>query len=373
MPSKHAILSASSSDRWLHCPPSARLEARVPEETSPYAEEGTMAHSLAEGKLNAWKAGNTHYKPQQKGEMDEATEFYKNYVIEIYNEEKKKDDAAMLFVEVQVDLSKWVPEGFGTSDAVVVSDKTLHVIDLKYGEGVPVSADHNPQLMLYAAGTMEAYDILYDFQDIEIHICQPRLDNISVYKTTVAELKEWLENTVKPKAAEAFAGDGEQNCGSWCRFCKVKGNCRKRAEVSLNTADEKLDKMLLTNDEIAGLLPRLDGIQKWAKDLQGYALDKALNGEHFEGYKVVEGISRRKILNENDAAKKLYRLGYQATDIFRTTIRPITELEKMVGKKAFAEAMGDTVAKPQGAPTLVPESDPRPVYEKNLSAFEDLK
>lgn len=373
MPSKHALLSASSSDRWLHCPPSARLEARVPEETSPYAEEGTKAHSMAESKLNEWKAGIGKVRTTPNGEMDEATEFYTNYVIEIYHEELKKDEAAMLFVEVQVDLSKWVPEGFGTSDAVIVSDKTLHVIDLKYGEGVPVSADHNPQLMLYAAGTMEAYDFLYDFQDIEIHICQPRLDNISVYKTTVTELKEWLEKTVKPKAAEAFAGEGEQNCGSWCRFCKVKANCRKRAEVSLDAADPKLDKMLLTNEEISRILPHLDWIQKWAKDLQSYALDKALSGEHFEGYKVVEGISRRKIVNENDAAKKLYKLGYQSTDIFRTTIRPITELEKMVGKKAFAEAMGDTVTKPPGAPTLVPESDPRPVYERNLSAFEDLK
>lgn len=347
------------------------------EEPSLYAAEGTEAHSVAEQKLALWNTG--HYRKKvacPNKEMDEVTDFYKNYVVETFNEERKKDDATSLFIEVQVNLEKWIPEGFGTSDAVIVSDKTLHVIDFKYGEGVPVSAIENSQLKLYAAGAMTLYDPIYDFKTVKMHIVQPRIGNVSTFEMTVEELTEWLDNSVKPASKQAYEGQGEQRAGPWCRFCKVKARCKARAEQVQAVAAEKnrLDKMLLTDDEIADLLPQLDGIQKWAKDLQSYALEAAMAGTKFKGYKVVEGISRRKIVDETLAAQRLYGLGYQFQDIYQTKLKSITELEKLAGKKAFAEAVGTAVDKPPGAPTLVPETDPRPdILQKSLACFEDIE
>lgn len=376
MPDKHALLSASSSDRWIHCPPSARLEERVAEKPSSYAAEGTEAHSIAEQKLNNWKDGHPRKKVAcPNGEMDEATTYYRDYVVEAFNAEKKQDDAAGLFVEVQVGLANWIPEGFGTSDAVIVSNKTLHVIDFKYGTGVPVSAVENPQLMLYAAGTMAKYDTLYDFQIITIHIVQPRIDNISTYSLTVDELKDWLTNVVQPAAKQAWNGEGQQQAGHWCRFCKVKAQCKKRAEEAFAVAAEnkRLDKMLLSDQEIAELLPQLDPIEKWCKDVQGYALEQAMAGTQYAGWKVVEGVSRRKITDEIEASRRLQTAGFHYTDITQTKLKSITELEKLTGKKAFAEIVGDACQKPPGAPTLVPESDKRPsIMEKNLEVFSDL-
>lgn len=376
MPDKHALLSASSSDRWIHCPPSARLEERVAEKPSSYAAEGTEAHSIAEQKLNNWKDGHPRKNVAcPNGEMDEATTYYRDYVVEAFNAEKKQDDAAGLFVEVQVDLSSWIPEGFGTSDAVIVSNKTLHVIDFKYGTGVPVSAIRNSQLMLYAAGAMAKYDVLYDFKNVTVHIVQPRLDSVSDYTLTVDELKNWLENTVKPAARLAWNGAGVPTPGRWCRFCKVKARCKERAKHNIYTAEshQEIANNLLTDEDITSLLPRLDEIQRWAKDVQTYALDQALQGHRFNGYKVVEGVSRRKITNEPEAMQRLQTAGYSYTDITQTKLKSITELEKLTGKKAFAEIVGDACQKPPGAPTLVPESDKRPsIMEKNLEVFSDL-
>lgn len=369
MPSRHALLSASSSERWLCCPPSARLEKTFPDKETEYMRAGTEAHSKAEEKLTNYLEGHPRKKVQCPDKvMDEATTNYRNYVIEVLNAEKKKDPCAQLFVEVEVDLSKWIPEGFGTSDAVVVSTDTLHIIDFKYGEGVPVNAYHNSQLLLYAAGAMNIYEPLYGFSNITVHIYQPRIDHFDSYTTTVEKLEKWLNGTVKPIAKMAFAGEGEFNPGDWCGFCKARYTCRVRAYKSYNLAAEKMGHLLSTN-EIARLLPKLKEIAKWTKDLQEYALETALSGTKYDGYKVVEGASRRKIADDLEAMKKLQTAGYQYTDITETRLKTITELQKLVGKNELPRVLGDTLIKPPGAPTLVPESDKRPEI-REASALE---
>lgn len=360
MPSRHALLSASGSAKWLNCTPSARLEETIPEKASAYAAEGTLAHSKAEEKLTNYLEGHPRKKVQcPDGEMDEATTNYRNYVIEVLNAEKKKDPCAQLFVEVEVDLSKWIPEGFGTSDAVVVSTDTLHIVDFKYGTGVPVNAYHNSQLLLYAAGTMNIYEPLYGFSNVTVHIYQPRIDHFDSYTTTVEKLEKWLNGTVLPMAKMAYAGEGTKVSGDWCKFCRAKATCKQRAHEMYGLAEEKMEHLLST-EEIADLLPKLGPIAKWAKDLQDYALETALSGTKYEGYKVVEGASRRKITDDLEAMKRLQTAGYPYTDITETRLKTITELQKLVGKNELPKVLGDTLVKPPGAPTLVPESDKRP-------------
>ena len=369
MPSRHALLSASGSAKWLNCTPSARLEETIPEKASAYAAEGTLAHSRAEEKLTNYLEGHPRKKVQcPDKEMDEATTNYRNYVIEVLNAEKKKDPCAQLFVEVEVDLSKWIPEGFGTSDAVVVSTDTLHIIDFKYGEGVPVNAYHNSQLLLYAAGTMNIYEPLYGFSNITVHIYQPRIDHFDSYTTTVEKLEKWLNGTVLPMAKMAYAGEGTKVSGDWCKFCRAKATCKQRAHEMYGLAEEKMDHLLST-EEIAELLPKLGPIAKWAKDLQEYALETALSGTKYKGYKVVEGASRRKITDDVEAMNRLQTAGYQYTDITETKLKTITELQKLVGKNELPKVLGDTLVKPPGAPTLVPKSDKRPDI-REASAFE---
>ena len=369
MPSRHALLSASGSAKWLHCPPSARLEKTFPDKETEYMKEGTEAHSKAEEKLTNYLNGVTDakvYCPDKV--MDEATTDYRDYVLEVLNSELATDPDAQLMVEEEVDYSPWAPEGFGTSDAIVVSKNALHIIDFKYGDGVPVSAYKNSQLMLYAAGAMRFCELLYDFKDITVHIFQPRIGNIDSYSFRVDELKEWLETTVKPKATRAFAGEGEFIPGEWCRFCKAAPICKVRAYKIYNRAAEKMGHVLSTN-EIADLLPELKGIAKWAKDLQEYALEQAMSGTKYRGYKVVEGASRRKITDDVEAMNRLQTAGYQYTDITETKLKTITELQKLIGKNELPKVLGDILVKPPGAPTLVPESDKRPDI-REASAFE---
>lgn len=372
MPSRHALLSASGSSKWIHCPPSARLEKTFPDKETEYMREGTEAHSKAEEKLTNYLNGATEAKIDCPDKvMDEATTDYRDYVVEVLNSELAKDPDAQLMVEEEVDYSPWAPEGFGTSDAIVVSRNAMHIIDFKYGEGVPVKAYKNSQLMLYAAGAMRFCELLYDFNDITVHIFQPRIGNIDNYSFTVGELKEWLETTVAPMAKRAFAGEGEFNPGEWCGFCKARYTCKVRAYKNYDLAAEKMGYVLSTS-EIADLLPKLKEIAKWAKDLQDYALETALSGTKYDGYKVVEGASRRKITDDLEAMKRLQTAGYPYTDITETRLKTITELQKLVGKNELPKVLGDTLVKPPGAPTLVPESDKRPDI-REASAFEAFR
>lgn len=368
MPSRHALLSASGSSKWLHCPPSAMLEKTFPDKETEYTKEGTEAHAKAEEKLNNFLLnGPVKVKVEcPDKEMDEATTDYRDYVLEVLNAERAVDPDAQLMVEEEVDYSPWAPGGFGTSDAIVISTSELHIIDFKYGKGVAVSAYKNSQLMLYAAGAMRFLELLSDFQKITIHIFQPRLGNIDTYSFTKGELKEWLETEVKPKAKDAFLGEGEFNPGEWCNFCKARHTCKKRAYEMEELAAEHMGHVLSTN-EIAHILPKLKDIAKWAKDLQDYALVQALNSTEYAGYKVVEGASRRKIVDDLEAMKKLQTAGYKYTDITETKLKTLTDLQKLTGKKELPLILGDTLVKPPGAPTLVPVADKRPAITDKVT------
>ena len=379
MPGQHALLSASSSKMWLECTPSAVLNAKEPEVETSYSKEGTEAHALAEKKLNSWIKSNRKSKfKAPDGEMDEYTSDYRDYVIEIFNEEKAKTPDAQLLIEQKLDFSQWVPEGFGTGDAVIIGDNTCHVLDLKYGKGVLVKAEGNTQARLYAAGAMETYGLLYGFDKITVHIYQPRMNNISTCTYTVEELEDWLNNWVTPRAKLAIKGEGKQKAGEWCQFCKIKGNCKARMVDTMcnlinsgfNTNAEEL-----TQEQIESALPILGEITKWVKDLEAYALDQALQGTHYKGFKVVEGRSVRKVTDEPGLIEALHKMGYQDEVIMtKPKLETISNIEKAIGKKMFAGISMPYVEKPKGKPTLVPASDKRPEYrdeEKEINDFAD--
>ena len=366
MPDVHAFLSASASHRWLSCTPSAAIEAKLPDKTSQYAEEGTRAHALAEKRLNRFLEGKPlKRKPKDvDGEMWEATEVYVDACIEKINDARKTSPDAEVHVEEQLDFSPWVPKGFGTGDMVIVSDDFIEVIDLKYGKGVKVSAENNTQMMLYALGLYNTYGMLYGAEKVRMTIVQPRIDNISTAEMSTEDLLAWGES-IKPVAEKAFKGEGERCAGEHCRFCKAKATCRKLADYELEKVQEDLEPEELTDIDIVYILMRSDSIKKWLTTLEEYALDKAINdGIAWPGMKVVEGRSNRKINDTDLARKALTDAGYSMDEIMKPQeLQTITALEKIIGKKRFTELMGDNLIKPQGKPTLVPESDRRPPME----------
>ena len=379
MPKQHALLSASASRRWLNCTPSAVLESHEPDTSSPFAEEGTRAHALAEKKLKSWIRSNrkSHFKADD-GEMAEATDGYRDYVIEVFNGEKKKTPDAELLIEQKLDFSKWVPSGFGTGDAVIIGDDTLHIIDFKYGKGVKVSAEDNSQMLLYAAGALDVFGALYDFDKITTHIYQPRIGNVSESTITVSALEDWLETVVKPKADLASKGEGDPRPGDWCRFCKIRAKCKARADFDIEAVKASgfdTDPNLLDKEDIESILPMLEELQSWIKDLSQYALDQALDGVKYRGFKVVEGRSNRKVIDDKGLIDALHKMGYE-DDVIMTKpkLQTITALEKAVGKKMFTGIAMPYIEKPKGKPTLVPESDKRPEYSSAEDDFaDDLK
>lgn len=379
MAKQHALLSASSSKMWLECTPSAVLNADKPDKETPYSKEGTEAHALAEKKLNSWIKNNRKSKfKAPDGEMNEYTDDYRDYVIEVFNSEKAKTPDAQLLIEQRLDFSRWVPDGFGTGDAVIIGDDTCHVIDLKYGKGVLVKAEGNTQARLYAAGALDTYGLLYDFDKITVHIYQPRKNNISTCTYTVAELEEWLEKEVVPKAQLAIKGEGSQKAGDWCHFCKINGNCSAQmlhALTDLIQSGFNTDCKELTQEQIEMALPLLPGISKWIKSLEEYALDQALQGTRYKGFKLVEGRSVRKVTDEAGLIEALHKLDYK-DDLIMTKpkLETIATLEKRIGKKLFTGIAMPYIGKPKGKPTLAPESDKRPEYDSAANDFaEDLK
>ncbi|WP_446898816.1 DUF2800 domain-containing protein [Clostridium sp. LBM24168] len=361
---EHALLSASSSHRWIACPPSARLEENFENKSSVFAKEGTAAHALAEYKLKKYLGIKIK---KLKSEFDEKeleyyTDIYFNYGCELIAEAKARSKDPIILVEQKLDFSNCVPKGFGTGDLVIVSDKILDIVDLKYGKGVEVSGAHNPQMMLYAIGALNLFDSLYDIEKVRMTICQPRLDNISTFEITVDDLIKWAEDVVKPKADLAIKGEGEFCAGEHCRFCRAKFNCRARTEENMKMAQYDFRKgPLLNDDEIAEILSGIDELQKWANDIQAYALDKAVNeNKKWDGFKLVEGRSSRKYSDEEAVSKTLIDAGYKEEDIYSKNLLGITAMEKAMGKKKFKELLNNLVYKPQGKLTLVVESDKRP-------------
>ena len=361
-PNKHAILSASSSHRWLGCTPSARLEQEFADHETEAAAEGTAAHALCEHKLRkALKMRSK--KPVSKydcDEMDAYTDAYVQFVLEAISEAKQNCADPTVLIEQKLDFSCYVPDGFGTGDCLIVADKNLHIIDFKYGQGVLVDAEENPQMMLYALGALKLFDCLYDIETVSMSIFQPRRENVSTWTIAVSDLIDWAENTLIPKAELAFKGEGEYIPGAWCQFCKASVKCRARAEAKLELAKfEFAQPSLLSDEEIEEILGKLDDLTKWSNEIAAYAQEAAINhGKVWTGFKLVESRTNRKYTDEDAVIEAAKAAGYH--DIFKQSLITITEMEKLMGKKTFAEILGAFIVKPQGKPTLVPASDKRP-------------
>lgn len=368
-PQKHALLSASSAHRWLHCPPSAKLTAGVTEAPSEAALQGTAAHTLAEHKLRrALKQQSKRpVSEYEDDELDAYTDDYVAYALEQYELAKQATPGTVIYIEQRLDFSHVVPGGFGTGDCLIVADGTLHVIDLKYGLGVLVEAEWNLQMMLYAIGALRLFDALYDIDEVALTIFQPRRENVSTWTISVAELNEWAEHTLKPAAELAARGEGEFCAGAWCQFCKIASTCRARAEANLELAKyEFAAPAELSADEVAEVLAQIPELTKWATDVQDYALSQALAGERYAGFKLVAGRSIRKYTDETAVAEAAKAAGYK--DIYKQSLLTITAMEKLMGKKQFSEILGDLVVKPEGKPTLVPLSDKRPELQVDSAA-----
>lgn len=359
--SVHAVLSPSSSHIWMNCPPAARMAEKFADDETSYAREGTEAHALAEHKLRL-HLGLPSTDPRDgmeflTEEMENHTDDYVSFIAETLSAIRAKCPDPAVLVEQRLDFSRWVPDGFGYGDCIIVSDGTLHVIDLKYGAGVPVSAEWNSQFLCYALGALDLLDVLYDIRDVTVTAFQPRRENVSTFSLSREALTEWAETRLMPSARLAYDGEGEFHAGEHCRFCKARNICRSRAEHNLELAryDFKPPEEL-TGLEVSAILGRIDELTSWAKDVSDYALKEALSGREFEGWKVVEGRSVRRYIDEEKAAEAVIALGL---DPYEKSILGITAMEKLIGKKLFKEKLGDLVAKAPGKPTLAPLSDKR--------------
>ncbi|WP_270772267.1 DUF2800 domain-containing protein [Pauljensenia sp. OF14-1SRA] len=373
-PSDHSLLSASGAHRWINCPPSARLESDEPESTSAAAEQGTAAHALAEHKLRRVlkQRSKRPVSTWVDDEMETLTDDYVAFVQERISIAQESCADPQVLIEQHLDFSHIVPGGFGTGDCVIIAEPTLQIIDLKYGQGVLVEAAHNPQLMLYALGALHAFGDLYGIETVAVTIYQPRRANVDTWEIPVTELEHWAEAEVKPKAELAAAGEGEFCPGSWCQFCKIAPTCRARAEANLALARlEFAPPAELSDTEIADVLARIPQLKTWAADVEAYALSKAVNqGVVFEGFKLVAGRSIRKYTSETDVAAAAEAAGYR--DIWDRKLITLTAMERLMGKPAFNEVLGDLVTKPAGKPTLVPTSDKRPALDL-VSAATDFQ
>ena len=382
MPNTHALLSPSSAHRWLNCTAAPLLEAKVEDKGSDFAKEGTLAHAYCAMKLKQFLHLPTSEEEREieelndtyhTGEMDEYTDTYKTLVLEKLNKAKKQTSDAQLLVETRLDFSKYVPASFGTSDAIIIADGVMDVIDFKYGKGVEVSAVDNPQMMVYALGAWEAFNMEYNITHVRMTIIQPRIDNLSEFEMPVSDLRKWATYTLAPKAKEAMAG-GEPKAGEWCKFCKVKGRCRVLAEACTSKQQEQPDPKLMSTDEIAkNVLPLLPLIKSWLSSIEEYTLEQALSGVHYDGYKIVEGRSIRRITDPDKVIELLEAQGYTKETIIKPTeLRSLTDLEKLIGKKAFNALCKDYIVKPQGKPTLVTEADKRPAMNQAEDDFKDF-
>lgn len=373
---KHAYLSASASHKWLACPPSAKLCANIADQTSEYAQQGTDCHELCaylvEKALGRAVTDPTENLTFYDAEMQICAEEYRNYVLEQIEAAKEFCKDPQVMIEQRLDFSRWVENGFGTGDCVIVADEVLQIIDYKHGLGVLVSAgdeEHggNSQMMCYALGALEAFGDIYDINQIKMTIFQPRRDNVSTYTISKDDLLKWAEEVLAPTAQLAYTGKGEFKAGDHCQFCKVKATCRKRAEYNLELAKYDFEMPATLDDiEIAAILAKVDEMISWGNDIKEYALQQAQSGVHFDGWKIVEGKSNRKFTDEAAVVFKVKDAGY---DPYEKKLLGITAMSTMLGKKKFEELLGELVYKPPGKPTLVPESDKRPAMNTAIDDF----
>lgn len=394
----HALLSASSAKKWLYCTPSAVLEDSIPEKRSGYAEEGTLAHSICELKLSRLftdkNMSDRTYRGRLKKlqaaelyqtEMDGYTDEYTDYVSSIAFGFPAQPFVA---VEKRLDYSPWAPEGFGTGDCIIIYGTDLHVIDFKYGKGVPVQAEGNPQMALYGLGAYNEYGMLFGIENVHFHIVQPRIPNYSVWTTTLRELLDWGELFVKPRAALAYKGEGEFQPADYCRgdktnyckegFCRAYGRCRATADKNMALIEEALEPVtgdirrppLLSNEEVGQILKKAQFLKDWVGKLEGYALDTLIKGETIPGWKIVEGRSNRELDNADTAFAELIKAGYEEAVLYNKKPVPLGELEKLVSREDREAILGKHIIKPKGAPKLAPEDDKRPAMKAGVDAEE---
>lgn len=379
----HAILSASGASRWMACTSSARLEEQFPDSTSEYAKEGTLAHELCELKVRKNLIEPMHtrtYNSKLKKikehelwqeEMDKHTDTYLEYIqglVHSYN------CTPAVMVEKKVDFSSYVPDGFGTADCIIIAEGTLHVIDFKYGKGVAVSAENNPQMKLYGLGAYLEYSFLYAIDKVKMTIVQPRLDDISECEISTTELMEWAEEVVKPLAEKAYKGEGTYIAGNHCKFCRAKATCRERARMNLETSKfDFKEPALLSDEEVGEALKMAQDLAKWAEDLKDYALAESLKGKLIPGWKAVEGRGSRVFTDNEEALKVLIGSGIDETMLYERKQLTLAQIEKVLGPKQFKELVGNMVEKSPGKPTLVIETDKREAITNKTTAVEDFK
>ena len=377
----HSELGPSSSERWLKCTPSAMLSAQFQDKPSVYAEEGTFLHELCELKLHRYLGDMTkdvierQYAEHRDNdfysdEAEEVTDVYVNHCIEVIEAIRLSCPDPYIAVEHRLDFSEYVPDGFGTGDFIAIADGVIEVIDFKGGRGVRVNADHNSQLMLYGLGALLEFDPLYDIKTVRMTIVQPRLQNISSFEMDADELIKWADGYLHPRALLAQKGEGEFCAGDHCRWCKARHTCRARSEYFMQLARRDFKQPdLLTDEEIADMMPVAEALNNWVQDLLAFATQQAVEGKQWAGYKLVAGRTVRKYTNEAEVIKACTDAGY--TDIYKTSLLGVGDLEKRMGRKAFREVLGKLVYKPEDTPTLVPVSDPRQAISTAASDFAE--
>ncbi|WAX09989.1 hypothetical protein BT709P1_00021 [Bacteroides phage BT709P1] len=381
----HAILSPSSSERWLNCTPSARLADAAGSKTSEYAEEGTTAHELAEHVLGCWTDGtflpecdeipvpeNIASNKYYSEEMKEAISYYVDFVTgEFYEMQKGPFGGSVAtYLEEKLDISGYAPESFGSADVSLVSEQMLHIIDLKYGKGVKVPAE-SPQFKMYALGALAKFGGP-KVKRIRMSVAQPRLKHFETIEVDVKGLLDWADKVLRPKAKLAYEGKGEQVVGSWCQFCPVKATCRAQKNEIIKDFEDHPDTLIMTDEEIVDMLGKLDRYRSWLESLNQYAYTEAMKGKKWDGYKLVEGRSARKIVDPDKVRDKLLKT-YLEDEVLNISLKGITDLEKLMGKKVFAAEIGEYVKSQPGAPKLVPDSHPGKDYERDTASDFDIE
>jgi hypothetical protein len=380
----HALLSASSATQWLNCTPSPRLQEGFKNESSSFAEEGTLAHELAEVilKIQIGLINTEEYslmlKPIEASQyfsqsMIDYVQVHVDYVEQQFQEAKRKTPDAVLLIEERVDITHLIENGFGTCDVIIIADGTLEVIDLKYGLGVRVDATDNSQLKLYGSGALEAYEMLYDIHTVKLTVTQPRMDSISSWEISADDLRKWGQEVVKPTAVIAYAGEGEQKPGEWCRFCRASPRCKAQADLAKNTIIEAfIEPNLLTDAQLIEIFSKIPQVDKWFKSISEFVYNEARDGKKWEGFKMVDGQNRRGWADE-EAAKEVLYGSYKLEEFTTTKIKGIGDIEKLVGKNNFPVMLGDHVAFKKTSPSLVPDSDKRQAIDQSveLNAFDD--
>lgn len=372
----HALLSASSSKRWLACTPSAVLEDSFPNQDSIFSVEGTRAHELSELILSSYTSNEVKEWEEDANDLRIIAELdgYIQYIQEQFHSLKERFEHCLVFLESRLDYSRYVPDGFGTGDVIMLAGDELHVIDLKFGKGILVSAINNSQLRLYALGAMEKFKDFYNVKHVFTHIAQPRLNNYSVEELSVEVLEEWANSYVVPRALLAFNGEGEFVAGEHCKFCKAAATCRHLMEENMKIAfSEVKDPSLISSEEVSNILEHADQITDWIKAVKDFATGELIQGAEVPGWKVVEGRANRTYLDEIRVAEKLKSSGVEEALIYERKLLGITAMEKVVGKKKFGELLDGLIIKPQGKPTLVKEEDSRPALTNAELLFKDVE